>query len=211
MAADGGRAAAGYGEPAMAGPTKHEWRRRASAARASIVIDHAAHCEVLAAHLRALRGDSASIGEPGWVVGYHAMDGEVDLAPLFAAADVGPFAVTRTPETGSALTVHPLRSPTERHRYGFLQPTAAAPVVADDLIAAVLVPGVAFDRLGGRLGRGAGYYDRFLARLDPSTPKIGITGGYVVAELPTDPHDQPMTHLCGAFGVLSVPLPDPEG
>ena len=156
----------------MAGPTKQEWRRRANAARATLVIDHDAHCAALAAFVRALRVESRPTGEAGWIVGYHAMDGEVDLASLFGDTDLGPFAVTRTPEIGTALTVHSLDGPTERHRYGFLQPTASAPVVADDRIAAVLVPGVAFDRLGSRLGRGAGYFDRFLARLDPSTPNV---------------------------------------
>jgi 5-formyltetrahydrofolate cyclo-ligase len=84
-------------------------------------------------------------------------------------------------------------------------------VVPDGAIDAVVVPGLAFDRLGNRLGHGAGYYDRLLARVRPGIPLVGVTGGYVVAELPTEDHDVAMTHLCGPFGVLGVPLPDPEG
>ncbi len=82
-------------------------------------------------------------------------------------------------------------------------------MVPDADIAVVLVPGLAFDRLGTRLGHGAGYYDRLLARMPPGIPLVGVTGGYVVAELPAEPHDIVMTHLVGPFGVLSTPLGEP--
>ena len=206
--------------------TKADWRRRAREARAGMAFDDPRHCQELA---RFLADDQRP---PGWVVGYRAMPGEVDLASLFARPELGPFALTRTPEEGRQLTVHPLGSPTERHPYGFDQPVADAMVVPDTAIAVVLVPGLAFDRQGSRLGRGRGYYDRFLARLAAlSRPQaatgaaaaaagaassgpvvfVGVTGGYIVAELPTEPHDVPMTLLAGAFGVAPVPLPEPAG
>lgn len=179
--------------------TKDEWRRRARAARPGVAGDPQVHCDGIERFL-------ALSGVTGWVVAYRAMADELDLSSILDVSTLGPFALTRTPEAGMELTVHPLDGPSERHRYGFEQPTVDAPVVADGDIGAVLVPGLAFDRLGNRLGRGAGYYDRFLARLDPGVPRIGITGGYLVAELPTDNHDVAMTHLSGAFGVAPVPL-----
>lgn len=183
--------------------TKADWRRRATLARAAITIDSERHCEGLARFL--LSGSVL----PGWIIGYQAMGGEVDLRPLFARPDIGPFGVTRTPEDGSALTVHSIDGPMERHRFGFDQPVAGAPLIDTGGIAAVLVPGLAFDRLGGRLGRGKGYYDRLLAGLNPHTVLVGITGGYIVAELPIDAHDIAMTHLAGDFGVVQVPLDEP--
>ncbi|MEM9131485.1 MAG: 5-formyltetrahydrofolate cyclo-ligase [Actinomycetota bacterium] len=179
---------------------KDEWRRRAKAARARLRVEPEQHLDGLASFLTSV---------DGWVVVYRALGDELDLAPAFDRMGRDRLALTRTPAEGNDLTVHPLDGPTERHRYGFDQPTAEAPVVADVDIGAVLVPGLAFDREGRRLGRGAGYYDRFLARLGPSTLRIGITGGYLVAQLPVDAHDVAMTHLSGAFGVASVPL-DPE-
>ncbi len=187
---------------------KAEWRRRAKQARAALSIDHDRHCQVLAEFLAI---------HPGTVLIYDAMDGEVDVGSLTERPGLGPFAVTRTPEIGSTLTIHPHGGPVERHRYGFEQPVADAPIIEDGDIAVVLVPGLAFDRLGNRLGRGRGYYDRLLARLaklgeGAGRPKmVGMTAGYVVAELPTDAYDVAMTHLCGEFGVLPVPLAEPEG
>jgi 5-formyltetrahydrofolate cyclo-ligase len=186
--------------------SKADWRRRATRARAALAVDSRRHCEGLAQFLASGRASGAI--RPGWVVGYLAMPGEVDLSTLFEAEHLGPFAVTRTPDDGQDLTVHPLDSRRERHPYGFEQPVAGAPVVPGDEIAVVLVPGLAFDRLGGRLGRGKGYYDRFLAGLD-GTLFVGITGGYIVAELPTEDHDVVMTHLAGEFGVACSPLPEP--
>jgi 5-formyltetrahydrofolate cyclo-ligase len=66
----------------------------------------------------------------------------------------------------------------------------------------VLVPGIAFDRRGGRLGSGRGYYDRFATQVRSDCMLIGLAYDcQIVDELPTAPHDVPMhivvtpTHL----------------
>jgi len=50
-------------------------------------------------------------------------------------------------------------------RFGIREPSPESPVVRPDQTTLLLVPGLAFDRDGGRLGRGGGYYDRTLTRL----------------------------------------------
>lgn len=75
--------------------------------------------------------------------------------------------------------------------YGILQPKARflrqVPLRSIDL---VIVPAVAFDRRGHRLGRGLGYYDRFLATLPESTPCVGLAFDFQVVErLPVLSHD----------------------
>ena len=57
-----------------------------------------------------------------------------------------------------------------------------------------IVPGVAFDADNYRLGRGAGYYDRFLVRLSKHTPSVGLAFDFqMVLRLPRQEHDVPMT------------------
>jgi 5-formyltetrahydrofolate cyclo-ligase len=74
--------------------------------------------------------------------------------------------------------------------YGIREPKAdlIRPIPPDE-IDVVVVPAVAFDRQGHRLGYGGGYYDRFL----PSAPRAMRIGAafarQIVAEITTDPHD----------------------
>lgn len=144
----------------------------------------------------------------GWVVTYRPLPHEVDLRGLEDVAGLGPFALTRTPVEGRDLALHPATSPSERHRWGFDQPRAGSPEVPASEVAAVLVPGLAFDRSGHRVGHGLGYYDRLLARLPPSALRIGVVpAALVVDSLPVDDHDVVMTHLATEHAVATCPLP----
>ena len=74
-------------------------------------------------------------------------------------------------------------------RFGVLEPGAECPVVPFSALDLVLVPGIAFDRAGNRLGRGRGFYDRMLA-LSPDAVSCGVGfDGQVVARVPVEPHD----------------------
>ncbi|HEY9475233.1 MAG TPA: 5-formyltetrahydrofolate cyclo-ligase [Mycobacteriales bacterium] len=58
----------------------------------------------------------------------------------------------------------------------------------------VLAPAMAADRRGNRLGRGAGYYDRALTRVDSTVPVVVLLhDGELVDTLPAEPHDRPVT------------------
>jgi 5-formyltetrahydrofolate cyclo-ligase len=58
------------------------------------------------------------------------------------------------------------------------------------------VPGVAFDAAGTRLGRGGGFYDRFLSHAPTGMPAIGLMFALQkVAEVPREPHDQPLRRV----------------
>ncbi|OAV70599.1 hypothetical protein Barb4_01241 [Bacteroidales bacterium Barb4] len=57
----------------------------------------------------------------------------------------------------------------------------------------IVVPGIAFDRRCNRLGRGKGYYDRFLSSLPATTPKLGVCFNFQLLDnLPAEPFDIPM-------------------
>ena len=76
--------------------------------------------------------------------------------------------------------------------------------VLPEQIDVVLVPGLAFDRLGNRLGRGKGYYDRFLRRLSPSTLTIGLAfDGTIRNQIPCGENDHPVKMIVTESAVLS--------
>lgn len=73
-------------------------------------------------------------------------------------------------------------------RFGVLEPTTGCPVMPLNQLDLVLVPGVAFDLLGGRLGRGKGFYDRLLANIGGH--KCGVAFEIqIVPCVPVEPHD----------------------
>jgi 5-formyltetrahydrofolate cyclo-ligase len=78
----------------------------------------------------------------------------------------------------------------EHGHFGLREPRADAPAVELSAIAAFLVPGLAFDRAGGRVGWGRGYYDVTLAAANPQALRLGLAFEcQLVDEVPRDPHD----------------------
>ena len=73
-------------------------------------------------------------------------------------------------------------------------PAAAIWLPSEARIDLVVVPGLAFDRRGHRIGWGGGYYDRFLAHVQ--TIKIGLCYDELVLDcIPSEPHDVPMDRV----------------
>ena len=73
------------------------------------------------------------------------------------------------------------------------EPRPGLPEVSPATVDWALVPGLAFDERGFRLGRGAGYYDRLLPALRPDATCWSIClECQLVRELPTEPHDAPL-------------------
>ena len=69
----------------------------------------------------------------------------------------------------------------------------------------VVVPGLAFDRRGNRLGHGFGYYDRFLGGLPEGVPRVGLAwAGQLVPGVPVDAWDVPVHALVTEEGVIRV-------
>ena len=81
-------------------------------------------------------------------------------------------------------------------RFGILEPSAAAPSMEPEALDLIVVPGLAFDHCGHRLGRGAGYYDRFLCRTPARTFKLGLAYDFQFLDrIPAAAHDIPMDGL----------------
>lgn len=93
-----------------------------------------------------------------------------------------------------------------RGKYGLLEPRVQPGVEgARSGFDLVVVPGVAFDRMGRRLGRGSGYYDRFLAGLAGKATTVGLAFSWrIVPEVPVDAWDVPVDAVATEDGVIRV-------
>ncbi len=87
-----------------------------------------------------------------------------------------------------ACRIQNLTSDLESGRFGIREPKANCPKLALNELDLVLVPGVAFDLQGRRLGRGKGYYDRLLATMRGVTCGIAFDQ-QILSEIPVEPHD----------------------
>lgn len=88
--------------------------------------------------------------------------------------------------------------PLQRGAFGIQEPDPASPQLAADQVDLILVPCVACDRRGYRLGYGGGFYDRLLSSAPwQGKPAIGILFEFAcLPELPIDPWDQPLQAIC---------------
>jgi len=84
----------------------------------------------------------------------------------------------------------------EKGTYGVYEPKKQQADVQPENIDLIIVPGLAFDRQNARLGRGKGYYDRFLKDLPRDKITIGLAFDFQITEsLPTDSHDIPVSKI----------------
>lgn len=78
-------------------------------------------------------------------------------------------------------------------QFGIGEPAATLPVFTElERVEMIVVPGVAFDRTGNRMGRGRGFYDRLL-KSTPNAVKVGVAYDFQMIEsVPVEPHDVKM-------------------
>ena len=147
-----------------------------------------------------------TLREAQTILAYLAFRNELDLCPLFERLPGKRWVVPRI--EGDRLVLHPY-DPARlvRHRFGMLEPAADLPVIEPTALDLILVPGVAFDRQGYRLGFGGGYYDRFLATT--SALRVGVTYDECLTDvLLRDDHDQPMDWIVTPTRLFAVEKPE---
>ena len=134
---------------------------------------------------------------------YHAMGSELDPTPiqlpgrraLPVVVDRAGQMMFRRHDAGETLTPDVMGVPA---------PPNSAQIVTPDVIFA---PVLAFDRRGGRLGQGGGYYDRLIASLRAHGPLLVIGLAYAgqeLAEVPMEPHDQRLDAILTETEFISV-------
>lgn len=143
------------------------------------------------------------------VLGYLPLATEVDLRPLLAEA-IGRGVTVAVPVSDPGGSMAPCRlaslepADLETDAMGIAVPKRREPVAIDS-IEVVLVPGLAFDPQGRRLGRGGGFYDRFLPRLPRPAATVAVCfGAQRVEAVPSGPSDARVEWLANASGVAAA-------
>lgn len=147
-----------------------------------------------AQQVRARIGELAAYRQACVVMAYVAIRGELSLDGVLkdVLSSGRMLVLPRCEEKGilSACIVPDL-SALGRGAYGIFAPSSGAATVSPEQIDLILTPGVAFDRMGHRIGQGGGYYDRFL----PATRalRVGVCHDFALLdEIPFEPHDARM-------------------
>jgi 5-formyltetrahydrofolate cyclo-ligase len=180
--------------------SKETFRREAKLKRTALAHAHPDFARAAAAHVAALKiADGATVG------GYIAINDEADPHIILkkltlqnceivfprVVANVEPLAFHRR-EPGREMA---------KGAYGIPEPAKDWPLAYPKIL---LVPLLAFDRHGHRLGYGGGYYDRTLdfLRANSTVRAIGVAyAGQEVDELPREAHDHPLDAVITEQGV----------
>jgi len=125
---------------------------------------------------------------PGTVSAFLPMEGEVNLRSLMDQLPGWRWVLPRV-ESDRSITFRDAALPVETHPFGMEQPIDSGTVIPILEIDVLLVPGLAFDREGRRLGNGAGHYDRILFEARPNAESIGMApSSHLVDLVPTEDH-----------------------
>jgi len=133
------------------------------------------------------------------IFGYLAFKDELDLFSALESAWASGKTVALpryVPERNDycAAVTSPEKREFVKGAFGVLEPPPDSPLIPLNRLDLVLVPGLAFDRQGRRLGRGKGFYDRLLAEV--TGIKCGVAlDEQIVEDLPEEPHDIAMDFI----------------
>lgn len=139
------------------------------------------------------RLDQSMAGVHGTILAFLPLPDEIDLEPFLqnrldrgiAVPDVDWTAGTMQPARLTGLGPGDLKA----GRHGLRRPTQVDTIPLNE-IQLIVVPGLAFDSAGRRLGRGGGFYDRLLAELPGGIPTVGVCfDQQVVDRVPVDTWD----------------------
>ena len=177
---------------------RHQLRKDALNARQQLAAADRAEFE---SRINALLSEHASFQTQGMIAGYTPIKGEVDITPFLRARAI--CALPRVIDDHT-MVFHSVDDQTQliANKWGIPEPDPALHPVFND-IEVILLPLVAFDRMGHRLGMGAGYYDRYLATFEPRPFCCGVAFAcQEVTEIPDEEWDQALDAVVTEAGII---------
>ncbi len=178
---------------------------------AAMATKSAAVCSALAA--------TDQFADADVIMAYLFMPGELDIDEMVRGAfDAGKTVLVPRVESQvgrmTAIQCTSLQTGLSVSSYGIREPVGGEEFPARQ-IDLIIVPGLAFDRAGNRLGRGGGYYDRFLTQPGLTAVRCAVAFHEQLVEcVPASPHDQPVDLLVTDKQVLQFEptgAPPPSG
>jgi 5-formyltetrahydrofolate cyclo-ligase len=149
-----------------------------------------------------------AIKEASVVLTYYSINNEVNTHEIiekltFMNKKVA-LPICRPDKTDLAISIISSTTELKPGSFGIMEPDPDnLSLVKPEEIDIVLVPGIAFDRRGNRIGYGKGYYDRFLQVFKPSQLKIGLCFDFqLFDELPSDSNDVPVDCIITESSVI---------
>jgi 5-formyltetrahydrofolate cyclo-ligase len=149
-----------------------------------------------------------SLEASGTVSAFWSFGSEVSTEPLIRALDAEGrrLALPRIVEGDIEMREFRPGDPLSETPFGVWEPAGGARIDAAQL-AAVLTPGVAFDRRGFRVGYGGGHYDRLFTRITPGALRVGICfAAQLVDEVPRGSIDRPVAIVVTEGGPIVADL-----
>lgn len=189
-----------------------EARRRARQAIESLSTgDRRGHAERIAKQIVALHEFAAA----GTVLLYAGLPDEVSTEPLIERCRrenkriALPRVVDRSGEIEIEMDIALVNDPGRdlvKGMFGIFEPAADCPALRPEAVDLAIVPGRAFDRSGTRVGRGRGFYDRFLPRLPSGAAIVAPAFACQVldATIETNEHDRRMCVIVTEAEVLRI-------
>jgi len=181
-------------------------RLEARARRKALMVEHP-EADWMAADRADELLSALKLDRPGVVAIYKSLGSELDPRPLGEALRKRGWTLAlpavETPDSSLTFRGWAPGEPLGKDLTGLPSPLPSAPELTPDL---VLVPLIAFDREGGRLGQGGGHYDRTLEALAMRArrpPFIGFAySGQQVARIPSEDHDQRLDGILTEAGYI---------
>ena len=136
-------------------------------------------------------------------VGIYLSFGSEPVTDVFVIAAKAAGIALFAPRTGTESTMEfaVLEGATVSSELGFLQPTGEA--IEPERLDLIIAPALSVDALGNRLGRGGGFFDRYLEKFEGPVAAV-VYEHELVTELPSQSHDRPVQYAITPTGILAL-------